>query len=112
MKLSRRLSYNLTQISYFRKMKFNDERENREISERTNTGEKLKSRNSLKFLNSSNSSNDSKKESIFNLSEESKNDNNESKNSNKKNEYIIKEEDENNISENCIIKNKEEIKVK
>ena len=62
MKLSRRLSYNFTQISSFRKMKFNDERENKEISERTNTGEKLKSRNSLKFLNSSNSSNDSKKE--------------------------------------------------
>ena len=62
-------------------------------------------------MNSSNSSNESKKDSVLNLSEEIKNDNT-SKQSNKKNQDIIKEEDENNASENSLIKIKEENRIK
>ena len=120
-KLSRRGSYNYTNIASFKKIKFNDgieniskKSKNNEVTdtEKANTSgkKKLKSQKSLNFLNSSNSSNDSKKESFFNLSEEIKNDNISKKSTKKKNQDIIKEEDENNASENSFNKKKEENK--
>ena len=111
-KLSRRSSYNFSNISPLKKFKFNDDIElkqnlniNKEIMG-ANSGRESKNNNSFKFINASNNSFDSKKDSIFNLSEETKNDNSSEKN-NKKNQYIIKEEDENILSENSFIKNKE-----
>ena len=119
---SRRGSYNLTTISSFQKLKFNDGSENipkksrnteiLDIDKANTSGKKkLNTQKSLNFLNSSNSSNESKKDSVLNLSEEIKNDNT-SKQSNKKNQDIIKEEDENNASENSLIKIKEENRIK
>ena len=83
----------------------------RNEKENNYSGEKRRnSKNSLKFSNTSNDSNDSKKELVLNFSEESKNENNKSKKINIKNEYVNKEEDKNNKSNNIFLKIKEDNK--
>jgi len=115
--LSRRMSFNINTLNTFKNLKLNDENENKKIIANRNKEiiEKAsndKTRNSLKFINSSSSSNDSKKESIFNISKDSKDNDILSDKSTTKDPFIIKEEDENNMSENSFFKNKEENKNK
>ena len=116
--ISRRMSYNYTEFTSFRKLKFSDDSENKqnpknkEMLVKTNSGTGLKSRNSHQFFNSSNNNIDLKNEAFLNLSEDSKTGNNTSKKSSKNNQNIIKEEDENNLSENSLSNNREENKNK
>ena len=102
--ISRRMSYNYTEFTSFRRLKFNDDNENKqdsknkEILVKTNSGIGKKSRNSYQYFNSSNNI-DLKNEEFLNLRQNSKNGNNLSNKSSKNNnQNIIKEEDENNLS--------------
>ena len=112
--ISRRMSYNYTELTSFRKLKMNDDinSKNKEILVKANSGIGLKNRNSYQYFNSSNNNIDLKEEAFSNLSEESNTGNNSSKKICKHNQNIIKEEDENNFSENSFSNNKGENKNK